>query len=101
MSDPHELIEILRSTIEQIDDWRLSEISSPVEHVEVYAAIEAVPRELGVLVASLRHDAIVAMHRSGRAQGRHARSRPRRRGAQVAQRGALRLAGLGAVRRAR
>jgi len=60
-SDPFDLVEILRSVIEQLDDVRLTDVMTPVDRVELFAAIESVPRELGVLVASVRHDAIVAM----------------------------------------
>lgn len=59
--EPHELIAEIRVMIERLDDLRLHEISSPVERIELYAAVEVLPRELGVLVAGMRQDAIVAM----------------------------------------
>lgn len=62
MIDPHETIELVRQLLEQLDDWRLTEVSSPHERVEVYAAIVDVPGELAVLVRSMREDAIEAMH---------------------------------------
>jgi hypothetical protein len=69
MIDPHETIELLRQLVEQLDDWRLSEVVSPTERVEVYAAIGELPGELGVLVRSLRSDAIEAMHDMGVPRG--------------------------------
>jgi hypothetical protein len=63
MSDGHELIETIRQCIEQLDDMRIADdVMSPHERIELYAAIEIVPRELAVLVSSLRHDAVLAMH---------------------------------------
>jgi hypothetical protein len=59
--EPHELIAEIRVMIERLDDLRLHEISSPIERVELYAAVEVLPRELAVLVAGMRQDAIVAM----------------------------------------
>jgi hypothetical protein len=65
-----EIIEQLRALIEQLDDYRLGDdVLSPHERIELFAQIEPVPRELSVLVASLRNDAVLALHDLGVPKG--------------------------------
>jgi hypothetical protein len=59
-----EYAEHMRQLIEQFDDYRLLD-HSPHERVEMYAGILPVPKELAVLVRSLQHDAVLAMHDLG------------------------------------